>query len=229
MRRYVRRSDGKIIRKPSDWDYPEHIHFIHIGKCGGTSIGSFFQSTHPNEHTHVHGVSHEMKAGQRIVVFIRDPVTRFASAFDYSKKTMHHTQTELTSLHSKFPTVNDLAEAMSSDDTYVASQAKKLCTYGHMSQGFAFYLEKNMDFIRHNHPQHVFIGRLEHMEHDMMQMARWLEIEYQGKSPHKNNTHSTATETMEKRRLTTLGRENITQFLIHETHIYEELLIMSQT
>ena len=63
----------------------KHLYFIHIGKCGGSSVKSFlnkhdisYQAVHLHKPTESNLDSH-----QYILVNVRNPLTRYASAYNY--------------------------------------------------------------------------------------------------------------------------------------------------
>ena len=68
----------------------QKVHFLHIGKTGGSAIRSVLDknretSTH-NIITHGHATSiQSIPAGEKIIFFLRDPISRFISGF-YSRK-----------------------------------------------------------------------------------------------------------------------------------------------
>ena len=81
---------------PTGHGSPQELHFLHVGKTGGTAlkhaIGSAQAATSVNQarrpyvvrlHGHVVGLR-DVPAGERFFFFVRDPVDRFISGF-YSR------------------------------------------------------------------------------------------------------------------------------------------------
>jgi hypothetical protein len=60
--------------------------FVHIGKCGGTFIRSWLQKEQvPHTEAHMWRPSVDDRSFSRYVVWVRDPVERFRSAYDFSR------------------------------------------------------------------------------------------------------------------------------------------------
>ena len=73
----------KFKRKPE-------LHFLHIGKTGGSAIKLALQGNlrtrHYSVHLHGHGTKLiDIPEGQKIFFFLRDPITKFVSGF-YSRQ-----------------------------------------------------------------------------------------------------------------------------------------------
>lgn len=63
------------------------IHFLHIGKTGGTAFQNAIRGTAAEATFRIHG--HQVRlsnvpVGEKVIFFLRHPVTRFVSAF-YSR------------------------------------------------------------------------------------------------------------------------------------------------
>lgn len=63
----------------------ERIHFLHIGKTGGTAVRHALESAEPSQYElvfHPHAVTFaDMPGDDRVVFFLRDPLSRFTSGF----------------------------------------------------------------------------------------------------------------------------------------------------
>jgi len=89
--------DTFVDPKP-DWSADRNLTLIHIGKCGGTSLvdwitihtpeilAHYNMSTSPNNHTcEYHMVRPELDQTDNYIVFVRDPIARFQSAYDWQR------------------------------------------------------------------------------------------------------------------------------------------------
>ena len=134
------------------------IHFIHIGKCAGTSIiqalkrdincNNIFEyhTFDANEclrySIKTHSSSNYEK--QFFVIAIRDPIARWNSAYNWDLHNMvlkNNISIE-NSVFSKFPNINMLARGILNDNL----EAKKFGKYGHMGLGHSFYI--TVDLIK---------------------------------------------------------------------------------
>lgn len=84
-RRLARRLDEAADRRP-------RVHFLHIGKNGGSALKAFFDDFNADRGQPVRIAAHghrvklrDLPADARYVFAVRDPITRFSSGF-YSRK-----------------------------------------------------------------------------------------------------------------------------------------------
>lgn len=109
------------------------IHFMHVGKTGGTALKAVLKRANRQGHVtfilHPHYVGSEAAGPKdRILVVLRDPISRFRSAF-YSRKRKGQPRrfSEWSRLEApafaRFDHANDLAEALSSPDAETRAAA----------------------------------------------------------------------------------------------------------
>lgn len=60
------------------------FYFIHIGKCGGTSIRESFTENYGREPNHIHLKLPEFDESRKYIIWIRNPIKRFVSAFNFA-------------------------------------------------------------------------------------------------------------------------------------------------
>lgn len=165
----------------------KNIKFIHIGKCGGTNIINKFKL--PQIHMRIP----KDNEANKYIIWIRNPLDRFVSAFFYSKDIVNHMfdniiyedrkktilqrnysiSEEYDYLLNKFKTANDLAEAIDSDNYALQESAIKLMNHQeeHIYKGIGFYL-RNGDFVKNNYNKILFVGSVENMEDDILKLSK---------------------------------------------------------
>jgi hypothetical protein len=159
------------------------IHFLHIGKCAGTTTKRFIQwaNTKSGEliimpHGHAIKLSF-LPEDARYFFSIRDPITRFCSGF-YERK--RKGQPRLYSEWSEkdrlaftyFPEANDLAENLFSDSSAGLRAFMAMKCIGHVSQHQHSWFD-NVEEVLTNRPP-ICILRQEQLETDLRFLARKL-------------------------------------------------------
>ena len=84
---------GKAYRQRMNMDEKQNkqaVHFLHIGKTGGSAIKHAINKNCPDSEYEIHFYRHAVKLrdipkGEKFVFILRDPVTRFVSGF-YSRQ-----------------------------------------------------------------------------------------------------------------------------------------------
>lgn len=129
----------------------EVIHFMHVGKTGGTALKSVLKRANaagPVQFIlHPHFVGSDAAGPQdRILVVLRDPVARFVSGF-YSRKRKGQPRrySEWSRLEAsafaRFDHANTLAEALSSDDAATRRAATiAMLAIEHVCSGYLDWL-----------------------------------------------------------------------------------------
>lgn len=122
----------RIARRWRDRGKPS-LHFLHIGKTGGTAIKTVLGQAGPTGYRlqlHSHRVRlADVPAGEKVVLVVRDPVGRFVSGFNsrLRKGGASHphpwTPAEAAAFE-RFPTPEALAVALESPDPDTAAAAR---------------------------------------------------------------------------------------------------------
>jgi hypothetical protein len=154
------------------------VHFLHIGKTGGTAIKWALRHAEVPEtpwgpiELHRHAFKFDdVPRGDRVIFFVRDPIDRFMSGF-YSRLSKGQprylyewTEGERAAFE-EFSTPQRLAAALGSDDEEERSRARRAARA-----------------IRHTRPI-LYIGRLETLQADWKQIRALLELPRNVKLPH---------------------------------------------
>lgn len=190
------------------------IKFIHIGKCGGTTISK--ESNLSQYH-----LNRNYKNNENYIIWIRNPIERFVSAFNMSyniintdtsnlninnltlanclapgrfryKMTHDHTFTKRYDfLVNYFKTANELAESLTSENVEKKQLALELMNSNceHIFKGIGWYLY-NGDFIEQNHNKIIFVGTCENMTDDITTLNNLLNIKINNKKHLRKNTNN---------------------------------------
>ena len=180
------------------------IVFIHIGKTGGTTIDRLLRGKLENYREYHLNIKYK-SADEEYIIWLRNPISRFVSAFNHSlyavrkdvstmktfnlktcllpywlekKKTRGFTfSKKYDDLVKLFKSPNDLAEALSSSDTNLKSLAVNLMNMEceHLFKGIGWYLDNGV-FVNKNNSRIRFVGRLENMKEDIAKLSLELGI-----------------------------------------------------
>jgi len=170
------------------------IGFVHIGKCGGTEVMRHLKDKIKEIHWE-DDPDKWQNYNTKWVVWIRNPFSRFVSAFWYSynginipcenmvscphapiqnaEKNGYPSHTPLQKNGFKiFSTPNELAESLYSPDKNLSELAQNMLTNGgeHLPCGLAYYLDDGK-WIENN-SKILFVGLCENMEEDILKMKQ---------------------------------------------------------
>lgn len=123
--------------------------FVHVGKCGGTSLlDAFRQSSRDQDFFYVRMTRPPLNVRWRYLIAVRNPLSRFVSAFNHHKRSYHSGFAErgnprdIKKLFSRYENVVDLAHDLRRDGNFNNDLIYLISRIGHLSRGPAFYLEK---------------------------------------------------------------------------------------
>jgi hypothetical protein len=152
------------------------VHFLHVGKTGGTAVKAALRDVPPDSgcvlELHGHKVRlRDVPPGQRVVFFLRDPITRYVSSF-YSRQRQglprHHTpwSREEEAAFARFTSPNDLAEALSSADENERSAARRAMKgITHVKSSYWDWFESE-EYFRSRLDDITFVGFQETLDAD---------------------------------------------------------------
>lgn len=180
------------------------IAFIHVGKTGGTTINYLLSNTCSKHYIEYHHRK-DYKKNEKYILWIRNPITRFVSAFNHSYYGIH---TKLSSIKKfdfkhclipkrmensvgrnyvfseeydkqfkEFRNANELAESLTSSNHILRNKAIQLMTRTeeHLFKGLGWYLD-NGNFLKRNRENILFVGKTETMENDIIQLSNILNV-----------------------------------------------------
>lgn len=181
------------------------VHFLHIGKTGGTAIKYALKPFLINDrfviHLHPHTFTlRNVPEGERALFFLRDPVTRFVSAF-YSRQRqgqprifMPWTPDEKVAF-SHFDTPNKLAIALSAEDENERAKAvAAMKSIGHIRMHYWDWFDSEQ-YLMSRVADIMFIGFQESLVEDFQRLKAALGIPEAAALPaddvqsHRNPSH----------------------------------------
>jgi len=145
---------SRLTARAQDGKLPDYL-ILHIGKTGGTSIGRCLRKARKHGYDprigklgHQFGLKSVMEAcpDRKVGFVVRAPESRFVSGFNSrlrSGRPAHARpwKTAEAAAYAFFPTANDLAEALYSDDERLLSAARfAMRAIPHLRRNLAFYL-----------------------------------------------------------------------------------------
>ena len=191
------------------------ISFIHIGKTGGSTIRTILGKKVLSGWKHYH-MTKEYNDREKYIIWIRNPLSRFVSAFNQSywtvnadvnndtvftlsnslippkmkkKRNMGFAFTrEYDDLINSFTSANELAESLSSADTTKKELAESLMRHEkeHIFKGIGWHLNNGV-FVKWRHDRILFVGRMEYMEEDIGKLSTKLGIKLNNKVKIREN------------------------------------------
>lgn len=161
------------------------LHFMHIGKTGGTAISlTLARERIRGYRLVIHGhdwTLRHLPSGDSVFFFVRDPVARFMSGF-YSRyrqgqPRIHVPWSDDERLaFERFDTPNALARALSSDDFDERSAAAAaMKSIGHVRDGYDKWLGDE-SALRAVRARILFVGATERLDEDFTALRKLLHL-----------------------------------------------------
>jgi len=165
------------------------VHFLHIGKTGGTAIKHALHCTNYEVETkkyiiycHPHSFSLEdVPPNEKVFFFVRDPVSRFISGF-YSRRRKGEPRyygewsSEEKKSFENFKTPNELGLALSSKDNALKEKAiQAMKSIEHVRSSYGDWIKDEKYFLE-KIDQVLFIGTQENLSNDFQNLKALLGI-----------------------------------------------------
>ena len=207
-----------------------NLHFLHIGKTGGTAVrhalGEWSACSKRRVILHWHNLRFtEVPAGDGAIFFLRDPVTRFVSSF-YSRQRQGKpkydnpwTEDEQIAF-AQFGTANELALALSSEDPAIRSKAEEaMRRVRHVNQRYEWWFADESSFLSRL-DQVFFIGFQERLAEDFDRLKRMLGIPAAARLP-EDEVHSHRAPDDTDRRLEPQAERNLRAWYADDIRFFE--------
>jgi hypothetical protein len=202
----VRRRLKTIIGTPQQmldrWRGKQLVHFLHIGKTGGTAVKyalkTYLEIDNRLILLHNHKVRfRDIPKGDKVIFFVRDPIKRFVSGFygrqrqDLPRHFSPWSRDE-EFVYKHFSTPNELAAALSSEDADRRNLAiKAMKSIKHVRSSYWDWFESEAYFLSRISDV-FFIGFQESLDEDFQRLKKKLGLPETAKLPqndleaHKN-------------------------------------------
>ena len=152
------------------------VHVLHIGKTGGTAIRNALDNCNCVNDYRILTLPHpftlkHVPRGEKVVCFLRDPASRFVSAFSnavlkgYPTYVRDYTKKE-ERIFSRFPKPNDLAEGLCEKNGIVKHEAKTaMRSIEHLNTHYSYWLH-DVEYLASRKNDILFIGFQETLNDD---------------------------------------------------------------
>jgi hypothetical protein len=182
------------------------IVLIHIGKTGGRFIKTKLTNNYDKNFKQYHcRFNKYLTDNEQYIIWVRNPISRFVSAFNYIKTIINLKRDDLTDEQKAnknvkhlftlkevsdgynprykkfiniFGSANNLAESLFSSDPEIAKMVKIIMnteSFNHLKCGIGWYLY-NGNFVKEHNDKIYFVGRQENMDEDFINLCKKLNI-----------------------------------------------------
>lgn len=191
-------------RQEADEDERPPLHVMHIGKTGGTALNHVLVEHHQATRYKLMFGGHEVTLadiprGERFMFFIRDPLSRFVSAFngrlrEDRPRYNYPWNEEERRAFTVFKTPDQLGAALSSDDPVLRTQAEDAMRgIGHLKTGYAFWFG-DPDALRARVDDVFFVGFQNRLDDDFELLKQKLGLPQDAELPRGDAAHQAPAE-----------------------------------
>lgn len=159
--------------------------FLHIGKTGGSAVIHALMAIEDHSkyeiRIHAHKVGmRDIPEGEKVILFLRDPISRFVSAF-YSRKRrglpryLNRWKPHEEELFEAFQTADEMAQALSDESSPFHDLALRgINRIGHMKPFSQWY--GDFDYFESRMKDVLFIGFQDRLDADYSRLLKILEV-----------------------------------------------------
>lgn len=211
------------------------IHFIHVGKTGGTAVkfalGPYAEKYDILLHPHATKLA-DLPMDRDFFFFIRNPVTRFVSSFNSRLRKGRPRYNfewlpEEALAFRRFPTPNSLGEALSDDNAGTRLQAiEAMRGIQHVNTTYGEWF-KSFEEIEERGDKLLLIGSKEEMELDFERMKRILKLPAEVQLP-KNPVYAHITPPELDAHVSETAVANLEKWYARDMAFYEKCLALRQ-
>jgi hypothetical protein len=206
------------------------LHVFHIGKTGGTALGeTLLQYGDASRYRLVFGghtlTLRDVPVGEKFMFVIRDPLTRFVSAFNgrlrEDRPRYHYPwRDEEKTAFAIFKTPDQLATALSAEDSKLRRQAEEAMQgIGHVNTPYTYWFENEPTF-RARIPDLFFIGFTDRLNDDFELLKRKLGLPSEARLP-QEETRAHRTPAGFSSQLSDVGRANLERWYAEDLAFVE--------
>lgn len=199
----------KELRQRTLGEGRQLLHFLHIGKTGGTAIMAALEGHRDTEDFHILITPHPftlkmVPPGDKFAFVLRDPVQRFVSGFNNRKMQGKPSYDQPWTRREKrafevFETANELALALGSEDEGTRRQARRaMRDIEHVNTSYAFWLG-DTEYLSSRMQDLLFVGFQENLDHDFAAFARQAGLSGDIRLPSSDSESNRTTRDADKR------------------------------
>lgn len=220
----------KVLREQQRREGREVLHFLHIGKTGGTAIKAALEGNLETKSFHVLVTPHpftlrDVPLGDKFTFVLRDPVSRFVSGFNNRQLegrpsyVQPWTRRERVSF-SEFPSANELALGLYSRDSKLRKKARRaMISIEHVNTSYDYWLG-SVDYLRSRRNDLIFVSFQESLNEDFKKLVETLELPDSVKLPRKAS-EANRTDGKLNSRLEGTAVKNLTKWYALDYEIYK--------
>jgi hypothetical protein len=175
------------------------LHVLHVGKTGGTALNHALLDHESSARYELRFRGHEdtvadVPVGERFLFLIRDPLTRFVSAFNSrlreGRPRYHYPWREEERVaFARFKTPDQLGAALSSGDSADRREAEQaMRAIGHLNTSYSFWFGNERRF-RKRLPDVFFIGFQDQLNDDFELLKEKLGLPAEAQLPRGEDAH----------------------------------------